>query len=474
MRELINILTEAPLQNTNTQELNSFKSVIASKIKQLPPDDATAKALREIEDLLKHVHAGGKVGIINGELQRLNDPTVQAAQKMLARYILSMDMTPAEREHLFDLWRNDKLVNRKKLLTVGKKTLGDVITDYDKPYVRELVDDLMHIAELGQGKGEFGLSVLSKNINKPEGKGDLLIDGKKIEAKTTDGGAGRFTDQEVRPGEGFEAAARALNAFVKQHGVSIPGSGVSLTAAAQMGQQFDKKTQTQFFKLVENVIGILFNHTQPTAPIMQALKNGDAAGALQAYAQANFNYYMGMKDDEGVLYINLTKDPISIVFFRNAEELAKSSLRFHAGTVYISSIKDVRLPYPQMEIVDTTFGANARAAAEKAAQKAATQAAKAAPVAMPTRDTKYARAKLNADFRKFVLNIAAQNGIHNLTPQDAQDLVDHIFSMWQTGRKETEIKRELKARLDMAKAAQDAAQTRQPRSAVQPVRQRRV
>jgi len=468
MRELINIFES--LQDTNTQELNSFKSVIASKIKQLPPDDATAKALREIEDLLKHVHAGGKVGIINGELQRLNDPTVQAAQRMLARYILSMDMTPAEREHLFDLWRNDKLVNRKKLLTVGKKTLGDVITDYDKPYIRELVDDLMHVAELGQGKGEFGLSVLSKNINKPEGKGDLLIDGKKIEAKTTDGGAGRFTDQEVRPGEGFEAAARALNLFVKQQGISIPGSGVSLSAAAQFSQTFDKKTQTQFFKLVETVINILFNNTQDIAPIMQALKNGDAAGALQAYARANFNYYMSMKEDEGVLYINLTKDPISIVFFRNAEELSKSSLRFHAGTVYISSIKDVRLPYPQLEIVDTTFGANARAAAEKAAQKAATQAAKAAPVAMPTRDNKLRKAQLHNEFKRFVLNIAAQQGLHNVTPDQAQQLTDHVFEMWQAGATDAAIKRDVKARLGMA-ATQARAQ--RPQVPVQP-RQRRV
>lgn len=464
MRELINLLTEASLTNTNTQELNSFKSIIASKIKQLPADDATAKALREIEDLLKNVHAGGKVGIINGELQRLNDPTVQAAQKMLARYILSMDMTPAEREHLFDLWRNDKLVNRKKLLTVGKKTLGDVITDYDKPYIRELVDDLMHVSELGQGKGEFGLSVLSKGINKPEGKGDLLIDGKKIEAKTTDGGAGRFTDQEVRPGEGFEAAARALNAFVKQHGISIPGSGVSLSAAAQMGQKFDKKTQGQFFKLVEKVIDILFNHSQPTNTIMQAIKNGDAAGALQAYAQANFNFYMGMKDDEGVLYINLTKDPISIVFFRNAEELTKSSLRFHAGTVYISSIKDVRLPYPQMEIVDTTFGANARAAA-------LTKAAKANPIAM--RDLTLTKAKLKSEFMRFVLNVAAQKGIHNIAAPDAQKLVDHLLALYASGTKEPAIKKELLARLSMAQAAQ-AAPIRQQRPTVESIRQRRT
>jgi hypothetical protein len=395
MRNFIDIvdLKEAPLDTTNSRELEAFKKTIASRIKELPADDATVKALKEIEDLLKHVHAGGKMGIINGELQQINDPTVTAAQKLLARYILSLDMTPEQRDELFTLWRNDKLVNRKKLLTPGKHTFDELVTSYTtNPIIKELVDELMHMATLGQGKGEFGLSVLSKNINKPEGKGDLLIDGKKIEAKTTDGGAGRFTDQEVRPGEGFEVAARALNAFVQSQGFSVPKSGLSLSMAAELTEQLEKKEQSQYFKLVEKVIKIIFNSTQPTNTIMQAIKNGDPGAALQEYAKANFDYYMSMKDDEGVLYINLVKDPITTIFFRDANELAKSSLRLHAGTVYITSIADVRLPYPQIEIVDTTFGANARAKAEKAAAKLAKQAEKS-QIKAPTAPVKGIRPK---------------------------------------------------------------------------------
>jgi hypothetical protein len=44
------------------------------------------------------------------------------------------------------------------------------------------------------------------------------------------------------------------------------------------------------------------------------------------------------------------------VFFKDADELADSGLRLHAGTTYITSTADVRLPYPQIEIVDTTGG----------------------------------------------------------------------------------------------------------------------
>ena len=84
MRDLLNLLDllEAR-QPSNAQELDAFKAVIANRIKQLPDDDVTAKALREIEDLLKNVNAGGKMGIINGKLAAIQDPTVDAAQKEL-------------------------------------------------------------------------------------------------------------------------------------------------------------------------------------------------------------------------------------------------------------------------------------------------------------------------------------------------------------------------------------------------------
>jgi hypothetical protein len=372
---LRHILTEAP--KLAADELAAMKAVIAGKIKSLPDDDVTAKALREIEDLLKNVNAGGKLGIINGELQSINDESVTAAQKLLARYILSIDMTPDQRDDLFNLWRKDKLVKKNVLLSKGKKNFADIIANYNKnPAIKEISNDLMRITALGQGKGEFGLSVMSKSISKPE-KGDLLIDGRKIEAKTTEGGAGRFTDQEVRPGKGFEAAANTLNDFVTSRGQALPGSGVSLTVAVDFGQQLEGKDKTQYFKLVETVIKLIFGGSDVSA-LMSAIKSGNQNQAKAEYAKASFNYYMSMKDDEGVLYINLTTDPITTVFFKDAEELTDSALRLQMKGAYITSTKDVRLPYPQMDIVDTSFGANAAAAAEKKAAKAAPKAPKPA------------------------------------------------------------------------------------------------
>lgn len=358
IRKLLNLL-EAIETGVDKDAITDLKSAISHRIKDLPPDDASIRALREIEDLLRHVNAGGRMGIINNELQSIEDPTVHAAQKELARYILSMDMDPKQREELFTLWRADKLVKTDVLLSKGKKNFSQIINKYDSnPAIKELSNELMRIAALGQGKGEFGLNVMSKSITKQEGKGDLSINGRPIEVKTTDGGAGRFTDQEVRPGPGFEQAARDLNAFIKQYQPTLAKSGANLEGIVNFYELLKtnpdlKKEADTLLDMIERVISLVFQG-EDVSPIINAIEESNVNKAKQEYAKASFNYYMGKKKDEGVLYIGLGSEPILTIFFKDADDLARAGMRLHAGTIYPTSVADIRLPYPQIEIVDTS------------------------------------------------------------------------------------------------------------------------
>lgn len=354
MRELLLLF-----ENVNSREVDAIKTVLAAKIKTLPSSEESIKILRDIEDLLRHVHAGGKMGFINTELTRIQDPTVSAAQRLIARYVLSLDMTPEQREELFKLWREDRLVDRKKLLSGKKLIISDFVTGYDSnPAIKELVDDLMSISFLGQGKGEFGLSVLSKNISKQEGKGDLLIDGKDIEVKTTDAGAARFSDQEVTVGSGYEQAAIDLNNFLTQQGYVVKGSGLNLPTAVTISQGLDAEKKPEYIRLVNAVVSKIFQG-ENVKPIVDAIESGNLSNTLKFYAETNFNYYISKKKDEGVLYIGLDKTPPMFVFFKNANDLVKQGLRLHISTAYISNIKDVRrMAYPQTEIKGTTRSAS--------------------------------------------------------------------------------------------------------------------
>lgn len=365
-------------QAPTLDELESMKSVIASKIKELPDDDATAKALKEIEELLQHVNAGGRMGMIYDQLEKINDPSVLAAQKMLARYILSIESSPEERKEFFQLWRADEIVDVTKLLSKKRMTFANIFKGYGtNRMVTEFVDDVMSIDALGHGKGEFGLNVLSKSIWKPEdNKGDLKMkhDGRtwQIECKTTDGGAARFGDQEVRPAEGFEQAAIALNTFVaknKTYPMKLSGSGMNLNQAIEFHQNIKPAEQRTFMGLARRCLTLIFGRLEGGRPeqkkrllkniseILKAIEVGDSGRAAQSYSQASFNYYMSKKHDDGVLYTNLTGK--SFMFYDNAADLTAQGLRFHASTPYLSATKDpVRSVYPQLDVVQTTFGAD--------------------------------------------------------------------------------------------------------------------
>jgi hypothetical protein len=383
IRDIILEMTQAAIA-----QVEVLKSNIAGKIRELPDDEASAKALREIEDLLQSVGAGGRKGMLDKKLQEINDPAVMKYRRHLARYLLSIasDYEPAQRDELFTLWKEDKIVNIDKMLSKQQHSFADIFNGYStNPMIKEFIDDVMADAALGQGKGEFGLNVLSKRITKPgehsvndpgEGeklKGDLLINGRKIEVKTTDGGSARFTDQEVAPAEGYEASARSLLAFVYQYktqyatGLKSFQKGISTTGlngkqAIEFGQAIKgAKEADQYFALVQDTITKIFGGEKADAKminqIMTAFKSGNTGAFLQFYSQASLNYYLGQKDDEGVLAINLKSK--NFVFYKDAKDLANVSQRLEAETFYLTNTKDKRMPYPQLEVVPTTFGANA-------------------------------------------------------------------------------------------------------------------
>lgn len=371
---IIDILFEN--NDPTDDELEGLKRTIASKIKELPLDDATAKALKEIEELLQHVHAGGRMGMIYDQLEKISDPTVLAAQQMLARYILSMDVTTDQRTEFFKLWKADKIIDKTALFSKEKVSFSKIFNAYDSnPAIKKFVDDIMEVSALGQGRGEFGLNVLSNSIWAPKnGKGDLEINLNgtilKIECKTTFGGAARFSDQQVRPAEGYEQAAINLNNFVKNseaYPLSLPEYGLNFNKAIEFYQNTNSSEKSKFLSYVKKCVELIFGGKQSMPEIvlkdvngiMTSLKSGNSKSGLQSWARASFNYYMSKKDDDGVLYINLLRK--EFVFYSEAIDLENQGLRLNTTSApYISTVKDPgRGAYPQMTVVSKSFGAKA-------------------------------------------------------------------------------------------------------------------
>jgi hypothetical protein len=327
------ILNEMPVANST--QLSNLQQVIGKKIKSLPQTEEAFKTLKEIEDLLQNVNAGGRIGLINSVLSEIPDETVRAAQRELARYIAGIDMTPEDRADLFKKWKADDLINHQLLLTGGKHTFAEIVNGYkSNPAIKELTDDLTRVEGYGHGKGEFVLNVFSKRVGKGEkNKGDLVIDGKSIEVKTTDAGGARFGDQEVKPGSDyFAAVANFDNTIITPLGQKFAKSGINVGTIQQLYQTAtDKKL---FAKLIAPVVKGLFPAVN-TSAALAALLSDDYNQAKQEFAKASLDNYLKQKKDYGVLYIDISKDPFIFIFFRNNDELNEAGFRLDISTQYL-------------------------------------------------------------------------------------------------------------------------------------------
>ena len=383
--------------------VDNLKTVLADKIKTLPADTQSIKTLREIEDLLRDVNAGGFKGLIKKDLQSIDDPAVTAAQKTLAMYINNIDGDPEQRKELFDMWRSDQIVNKEVLFSGDDVTFEEIFNGYNRnPFITELVNTLMTISSTGHGKGEFALSVFSKGINKPVGnKGDLVAHYKnkllRVEVKTADrtvtidpetgkekvsDSSARFGDQEVGVSDEWVEYAKDLNNYVRGTGeyakrqgkkMEVPGNGINISKAIDIYQSLsdDPKEQKVYVGKLKNVIESIFGRvgTVQRPKYLKSLKNnvqgvldGITAGsynmAKQAYVNATFNYYMAKKEDDGVLFLNLIDQ--TAVWYDSAEDLQAKGLRLNASTIFLTGTSDpTRSAYPQVTVVPTTKGGEA-------------------------------------------------------------------------------------------------------------------
>lgn len=336
-------------------QVASLQKALIDKIQQLPADDSTLKALKEIEDLLNTVGAGGRMGMVNNQLEEIGDEDVTKARKLLAKYVLSIDADPAEKKAMMAAWKADKLIDIKSLMSPVYHKITDVVIGYDSnPAIQQLTDDLVEIAALGQGKGEFMLSVMSKRVMKKQ-KGDLVIDGKNIELKTSDGGAGRFYDQEVRPNTNWPTLSENyLNTYKEEidaAGLKVPGTGMKIDMISKVAEVMPSEKVEQHKKDLNDIFKAIFP-TQDVGSAVEAALAGNVGEAKQRFARLSLDNYLSIKDDDAVLMIDLNTKPISLAIFSSAADLYGAGLRLHAGTIYPIAT-DARYAYPQVKIAKT-------------------------------------------------------------------------------------------------------------------------
>jgi len=430
--KLLEAKAQAPSQVTpgdpTSDPLYNLKLTIAHKIKELEPDEQSQHALDEINDVLSTVKIGGRkkaalAGFeetdVKGELT-WSDNDVQAAKTLLARYIVSLDAPVSYKKSMLEQWKNGGLIDTTVLFSDEKPkqyTVGEIVKGYNtNPAIEELTNDLLQVSSLGKGKGEFMLKVLSPNITEPKGgKGDIeVINFGTVEVKTTDGGAGRFTDRQVKPGPGYQSAVnnffKTFNPFLEEPSASAdqpvappaplasPGedparlkklagintppvpeppvaeakppkapkpakevkakkmssaSGINLDQLIELYKKLSDDIKGDFVTKLTAVLDQIFlKAPQYSGAVVQEITSGNSGKAKQLYGVGILNNYMSTKTDKGILYINLPSNPPTFTFFTNNASLNDAGMRLNIETVYPVT-NDIQLAYPKTKIVPT-------------------------------------------------------------------------------------------------------------------------
>lgn len=361
-------ITEAPetqslstSNNFDVTNLLGIKKSVLDKIENLPGTKDSRRILDRVQDILGKVDAVDNLKSYASRVEEIgiSDEDVAKALDQLTKLIgaAAQATTVKDREFFFKLWESDRLVKVDTLMQGGKVfNLSDLFEYYKtSKAVQYVVNSLSKDAGYGLGKGEFLLAVLSRRIQKAPGKGDLLIDGKSVEVKATDGGSPRFADQEVRVGAGYEQVRDELTNKYAAEINNIGGmkrTGLNIDDWIRVGQFTQDKAG--FKTDTEALLHRIFPE-QDSSKILNAIIAGKSGTTKSEYANLTFNRYMDIKNDDAVLYINFAARPEStFVLFRTVEDLEKMGLYFHSETIYIIGASGNRDVYPQMRVASRT------------------------------------------------------------------------------------------------------------------------
>lgn len=355
-------VTTAPTQQPGIQlgNLLGLKQDVLNMVSNLQASKDTRRILEKVRELLAKNNATDNLSAYASRVQDLGatDSDVKKAADQLTNLIAAAaeQTSLQDREFFFKKWESDQIVKVEKLLEGGKKFLISELFEYygQSKAIKFIVNALSKEAGYGLGKGELLLAVLSQRINKAPGKGDLLIDGKSIEVKATDGGSPRFADQEVRVGSGYEQKRdeiiMAYSAQIQALG-GLGKTGLNLANYIAIGQS-EGVDKTKFGTDTAELLDRIFDGKVDTADLLQAILNKKVGTAKKLFAEKTFQRYMDIKQDDGVLYINFAAKEPTYVMFKTVEDLEKLGLYLHAKTIYIIGMSTDRSVFPQMSIND--------------------------------------------------------------------------------------------------------------------------
>jgi hypothetical protein len=318
MRKFIDLILEAE---------SNLKQQVVSLVQQT--DDT---------EILKKVLLALKSTDLDGKLKSVLKQDVDANKMIdkLANLIVQVDGTVEEKEQFANDYSKG-FIDVSALLSGSQHSFNDIVSN---PFANRVFRVLAtELSAHGVGPGELALAILSpkiKHSGRASGGGDLNINGKAVEVKTTVSKGGRWSDAR-KANLDMNSIKNELAKILEPAGLQVPARlGISYWVNTVRPLLTDNE---QLNRMAEIMAKGLFSHVDNNK-YKEALKTGDAADIADAVLSVGYDNYKKYAGFDGMLLVDVRGAGL-VQYFESYDDMRGS---IKASTIYLMAPESEAMP----------------------------------------------------------------------------------------------------------------------------------
>lgn len=264
----------------------------------------------------------------------------------LANLIVHVEGTVEEKEKFADDYLTG-FVDTAKLLNGNQNSFADIIADGFPERVFRLL--AIELTAQGVGPGEIALAILSpkiKHSGRSSGGGDLNIDGKAVEVKTTVSKGGRWSDAR-KANLNMRAIKDAIAEITTANGIEMPAR-VGIPFWVNTIRPLIQADKAALDKVTKIMADGLFSHVDNSA-YKEALQTGDVNTIKDAVLNTGYDNYKKYAGFDGMLLIDVRGAGIA-QYFETYDDMRGYT---NSSTIYLMAPESEAMP----QVVLTTAAA---------------------------------------------------------------------------------------------------------------------
>lgn len=336
MREFIDIVD---LVETNEKDdIGTIKKTIVSMIKTVDEKSVLKKVLQTLQ-------AGNLDERIENVIK--TDADAKTFVRQITSAIMGIDAPIEEKDEFLKKYPKG-ILNVSKLLDGSPHTFGELVGE---GFSEELFTQLaVSLSSQGVGPGEIALSVFSPKIKwsgRTAGGGDIIVDGKNVEVKTSIKSGGRWLN--ARKANMNMPAIK--DAITTSTGMEVPDRlGLNMWVDTYR-PAINEKTLPKVCK----IIGKGLFTAVDTSAFEKALATGDAKQIQDELLRTGFENYKKLSGFDGMLMMDVATKTAQ--YFNSYDDMADS---IRVSSPYLYGPEGEAMPKVSLKVSDSSKGSDSK------------------------------------------------------------------------------------------------------------------